>query len=314
MRQRFYKRWLLGTMGALIGLCVTFVVVALFLANGKIDQLYMKFTSPRQHSLILGTSRASIGIMPDLFTGSDLDFEKPMYNYGFTFPVSPYGPAYLKAVKAKLDTNTKNGLFILEVNPGALSYDRTKGDKIESFRENGMLLDEMKTFNKKPNIEYLWNHYYDPYYKILINNLQRKTKHFTHEDGWIEITVPMDDFNIKRRQKSIIDQYSDYLENYYEVSEIRVEYLRKIIEYLSAHGTVLLVRLPVSAEMYEIETKFMPEFDGVIEDVARETGCKFFNFAKVSGKYQTYDGHHIYKSYAPPANEEIIAFIKEHCF
>lgn len=307
---KFYKRWLLSTLTIFLLLIITYILLSLIIANGKIDQLYLKVATPKQSSLVLGTSRASIGIMPQIFNESDLSFEKPLFNFGFTFPVSPYGPYYLKAIKAKLDPDTKNGIFLLEVNPGSLSFDRTKGDEVKNFREKGMLLDTIKSVDKKPNIDYLINHYYDPYYKIFIRNLY-KGPYLVHNDGWLEVTCPIDDFNIKRRSREIVKKYATYLKSYYKLSEIRIDYFKQTINLLNKHGRVFLVRLPVSKEMYDAEIKYMAHFDSVLENIAAETGCHYLNLAVESGNHLNYDGHHLYKTTAPKVNEKILTFIKE---
>src|SRR4051812_33254984 len=93
---------------------VPFLVYVTYFSNGKSDYFYLRFTTPPQPSLILGTSRAAQGLQPSVFNESNLAFAKPMFNFSFANNISPYGPIYLNAIKKKVSTASKNGLFILE--------------------------------------------------------------------------------------------------------------------------------------------------------------------------------------------------------
>lgn len=89
------------------------IAVGLFLAflsqaDGSTDPFYIRFTTPQQESLILGTSRAAQGLQPKVFDSiSSLD----IYNYAFTIGHSPYGKTYLNSIKKKIRENTKNGVL-----------------------------------------------------------------------------------------------------------------------------------------------------------------------------------------------------------
>ena len=85
-----------------------------FLANGTTDEYYLRFTTERQRSMILGGSRAAQGLHPDILNaraGADR-FEGPLYGFAFTIAHSPYGPAYLHAIVEKLDPRGKRYFWI----------------------------------------------------------------------------------------------------------------------------------------------------------------------------------------------------------
>ena len=79
--------------------------------NGFVDPHYLKFASPKQSSMILGTSRSSLGLCPEVFKENGF---AEMYNYSFTIVESPWGEDYFESITRKLDTIRKmERLFLL---------------------------------------------------------------------------------------------------------------------------------------------------------------------------------------------------------
>ena len=88
-------RKFLFRIGVSLTMAITiYGLTAVFFANGRIDPFYLLFTTPAQHSLILGNSRAAQGIVPSIVGASlePLDFQGEPFNYSFTLSTSPYGP------------------------------------------------------------------------------------------------------------------------------------------------------------------------------------------------------------------------------
>ena len=117
-------RLLLLAVAGLLGATLLAPVVL----KGGVDAFYGRFTSPPAGSLVLGTSRAAQGIRPAVLTARlGGQFEGPVLNYAFTLTHSPYGPAYLRSIQRKLRPETKNGLFIVAVDPWSLSLTGPEG-------------------------------------------------------------------------------------------------------------------------------------------------------------------------------------------
>ena len=75
-----------------------FLSVFLF-AGGKSDSYYLRFTSPRQHSMIIGTSKAAQDLQPSIMDPIVFPDEKDaFYNYSFNIIDSPFGYIYLKSI------------------------------------------------------------------------------------------------------------------------------------------------------------------------------------------------------------------------
>jgi len=57
-------------------------------ADGNTDPFYIRFTTPKQASLILGTSRAAQGLQPAVINEIG---KTQLFNYAFTLGQSPFG-------------------------------------------------------------------------------------------------------------------------------------------------------------------------------------------------------------------------------
>ena len=166
-----------------VSLVIVFVIFIFFQADGYSDPFYLRFTSPRQNAMILGTSRAAQGLQPQIFKealGVDI------YNYSFTAKHSPYGPVYLNSIKKKLNVEGKEELFILAIDPWSISSLSDDPDNITSFRELDGCLANTEQVCRKPNFQYLLNNFDNLYYEILFKDKQM----LLHENGWLEISIP----------------------------------------------------------------------------------------------------------------------------
>lgn len=256
--------------------------------DGKTDSFYLKFTSPRQKNLILGTSRAAQGLQPAEFNRI---LQKKFYNYAFTIAHSPYGPIYLKSIMSKLNQLEKNGIYILEVNPWSISSKTTNPDDSIHFREVNLCIANTTFVNCNPNFQYLYKNYSGNYYKLLLNNEHE----YLHPDGWLEITIDMDSASVEERRKKKLSMYrNEHLPNF-KFSNLRLEYLKKSVRFLKKHGKVYLVRLPVHTEMLKIENKFMPDFNLKIMNIVDSTSCVYFDLTNIDVPLIYTDGNHLYK-------------------
>ena len=148
-----------------IGILSSYIFLGFF-ADGYTDPFYLRFTSPKQKSLIIGTSRAAQGIRPSIMD-SVLDakrFNIPIYNFAFTILHSPYGKTYYNAIDSKLVKDNFNGLFIVAVDPWSISLRTNLNYDIESKKE----LSKLIYFNMNPNYDYLMNAYKSSMFNLLL--------------------------------------------------------------------------------------------------------------------------------------------------
>src|SRR5690606_33715130 len=153
------------------------VVVVFLFANGKIDPYYLRFTTPKKHSLVVGNSRAAQGIMPHILDSclNELKFDGPLFNYSFTISTTPHGPHYLESIKRKLDKRSRNGLFILSVDPWSISGDaKIEVDHPRLYSDAKRIPNNMRFVNINPNWEYLFRNYDKAWGSMILKNMERK--------------------------------------------------------------------------------------------------------------------------------------------
>lgn len=280
----------------------------LSLVDGYSDPFYLRFTTPKQHNLLLGTSRAAQGLVPAVF---DEQLHKKFYNYSFTIGHSPYGPVYLESIKRKLDEDEKDGIFILAVDPWSISSTSVNPNDSTKFRELDRCLDNTKIVDMNPNFIYLRENFGGNYYKLLYPK-KRSDKYsvFLHNDGWLEVTLPMDSAEVNRRVLKKMKIYRENNLKKFKYSSFRLNYLQKTIIFLRKQGKVYLVRLPVHPKMIKIENELMPNFEDLINEVVPLSNG-YLNMTLENNLYMCTDGNHLYKESGKEASKNIAIWIKQ---
>lgn len=271
------------------------ITAVFFIADGRSDSYYTRFTTSRQHSLIIGTSRAAQGLQPAVFNEVLYkDNTHHFFNYSFSLFDSPFGSAYLESIKRKLDPAVKDGIFIVAVDPWAISGPIENPNDSTGFTEKKSFMGKTTQVNTKPNFAYLIESYSEPYINIV-------RKHFSnndlilHKDGWLEVVVSMDSAAVAQRLEN---KLKDYRTNYlpkYKFSSVRRDYLIKTISFLQSHGKVYLVRLPAQQQIFKMEDELMPGFDNTINEIALKQQVGYLNFKNMENNYQYVDGNHLYQ-------------------
>jgi hypothetical protein len=293
---------------------VTSILGIFCLADGSTDPFYEKVASPKQSSLIIGTSRSSQGIRPDVIENifSQNGQELKLFNFSFTHSHSPYGPVYLNSIKNKLQDSSDPDLFIVAIDPWSISAKIEAPDDISEFRENSLFLNQLSSVGQHPNVEYLLFHYGRPYYEIIeYRFIKKNLKARVHSDGWLEISVPMDKKNADSR---LTKKYRHYVKNHLSklsLSHVRVEYLFKTIAFLKTKGNVYLVRLPVHKKFEELEKQFMPDFESFADSIATELNVPYLSLMERNSEFQYTDGNHLYKESAAIVSKIIANWIIE---
>jgi hypothetical protein len=283
------------------------LVLAIFLlllsnADGYTDSFYKRFTTKKQDNLILGTSRGAQGLQPIIFQEI---LAKNILNYSFTLKQSPFGPVYLNSIKKKLNSDTKDGIFIVTVDPWSISSNTKNTNDVDNFEENSLCLGNTSIVNMNPNFEYLLKNLSGKYYTVICPS----TNSFLHDDGWLEITIPMDSFSISKRLEKKINDYRINNLPFFHFSTLRLDYLKKTIELLKLHGKVYMVRLPIHPKMFEIELKLLPEFNKIISPIAKMTNG-YLDMSNENNCFQYTDGNHLYKKSGQLVSKKIAEWIK----
>lgn len=264
------------------------ILIIMMRADGYTDPFYVRFTTPKQQNMILGTSRAAQGLQPEVF---EKILKKEINNFAFTIAHSPFGEVYFESVKRK--HNKKNdGLFIIAVDPWSISSWCSSPNDLSQFRENKLCLNKTRIVDMNPNVFYILDNLSGKYKDILFN---KNPYMFLHNDGWLEIS------NIKMDSISVADRVSSKIETYrYEhlpktnFSSTRLQYLIKTVCYLKEYGDVYLVRLPIHEKMMEIEKELMPDFDSKIKE-AIDLSDGYLDMTPQNSLFNYTDGNHLYK-------------------
>lgn len=297
------KKFLIQSFTFIALTCSLFLFL-LSLADGSTDPFYLRFTSPKQSNLILGTSRSAQGLQPSIFSDR---LEQSFYNYSFTIAHSPYGPAYYSSIMKKIDPSTKNGIFILTVDPWSICSKSEQPNDSSAFGENTLCVGNTAMVNSSPNFEYLLKNLKGKYYAALTGDAESGM--FLHDDGWLEVSIPMDSIATKNRRTKKIKEYKNENLPHFHFSSVRNQYLEKTIHSLKAHGNVYIVRLPIDPEILKIENTLMPDFDQKI-DAAIALSDGYLDLTKKTNNYTFTDGNHLHKSSGREVSEFIASWIK----
>lgn len=294
------KQFIIYILSFSLIVVITFICI-LSLADGRTDAFYLRFTTPVQSNLIIGTSRAAQGLQPAVFNAKFGD--RKFYNYAFTVAQSPFGSVYLNSIKKKLDTTVKDAIFIVTVDPWSICSKTKNPNDSSHFRENALALQSTTHVNTKPNYQYLIHQLSGKYHKILF---PFASKSFLHDDGWLEISLKMDASSIANRTKRRLKTYKETVIPSHNFSTLRLEYLIKTIQFLKRYGSVYLVRLPVSVGMFDLEMAFMPDFDSKIQR-AISLSDGYNDLTLLNETYVYTDGNHLYKN----SGKEVSNFIAD---
>jgi hypothetical protein len=273
-------------------ICLSILSYILIKYGGNVDYFYEKFTTPKAKSMIIGDSRSFQGIQPKVINAylKDKDISLPVLNYSFTIAQALIGPLYNKSILKKLDPSSTNGIFIISLTPEMLASHSDYNNKKGEFREAGQPPHNMRFVSTNPNYEYVLKNLSLFHFKGVF---RQKSK--LHKDGWLEET------NLPKNKQTLDDWKNKQLLTFLkkikqlELSSIRIASLDQLINNLSNHGQVILIRMPISRDFLEYEDRYFPNFSLVVDSIAKKNNVRYINFTMHNKTYTTYDGHHLDK-------------------
>lgn len=290
-----------------LGLLSILMMGVFYAAGGHADGLYLKFATPRQSSMILGTSKAAQGLHPSVF--NEVFKRNDMFNYSFTVIHSPYGPVYLESIKNKLDKSTTGGIFILTVDPHSIASRSEDPNDISNFRENQSAVGQIENVTANPNLDYLINHYPEQYIYLLTRRIKYVSQGEVHPDGWVATNMTSEKEAVALRTKLKIIDYKELVKTF-EFSDVRLAYLEKTINYLKQYGSVYMVRLPVVGPILELENSIIPDFEKKIQALSSRLNIPYLNLAENLEAYSYDDGNHLDEASGKAASRDIALWIQ----
>ncbi|MGU3374211.1 hypothetical protein [Chryseobacterium sp. M5A1_1a] len=294
------KRFLIKIVPYFVAVLIVLAILGSY-ADGNTDDNYMHFAVKKPQNIILGDSRGSQGVVPEILKGKlSVGFD----NFSLNIVESPYGQVYFKALKRKLDPETKNGIFILTVNPWSLALNKNI-KKEKDFPEEHSPLNDMHFYDWSPNYEYLLKHYTRSWFKIYTERAEAgRSNTFLHDDGWLEVTVSMNADSVAARTKEKEIFYKGMAKGV-AFSPERLRAFNEIINYLRTKGSVYIVRIPTSKALTTIESEEYPHFSKLLQDIAHKQNVKAFDFSKNYADYDYTDGNHMYKESSKKLTSQI---------
>ncbi|HMC97386.1 MAG TPA: hypothetical protein VKG92_07035 [Flavobacteriales bacterium] len=272
------------------------VLAILLKLDGRTDERYLRYTTPPQTSLILGSSRAAIGLRPhvlDSVLGAE-GHDIHSYNFSFAIGFSSYGPAYYGTISRKLDPTARNGVFILSVDPWTISCRKDKPPSNDRAEDATSSIGHVRSVSADPNIDYLLNIYDHPLLTILLPD-QRPKEYAARvgDDGLLEMEVSMQPAEVERRTIRKVKEYREDRLPLARPSALRLGYLGLTIDLLKEHGTVVLVRMPVSSGIQAVEDRLMPGFSATMARMADERQVRFIDLYNAPDEWTFIDGDHL---------------------
>ena len=212
----------------------------------------------------------------------------PIFNYAFTFGEIAYGDYYLESIKRKLEPNTNNGLFILEVNPWLLTERETDNFKNNVFFEACSPPHNMQFPNSNPNFEYFLKNIKNTHFTTIF-----KRKSRLHDDGFFEDhNIPSDSIAIAQANKNREKDYIGFTKKH-KISAYRIKKLEQTIQFLVPHGKVILLRMPNAPKFDQIENKFWKNFDNDMKLMASKNSAFYLNYTLKPKRFDFFDGIHL---------------------
>lgn len=290
----------------------TYFIAVRKVTQGPVDHYYSKFTY-KSGSIIIGLSRTIFGVAPSVIEREFNNINKPVLNFGFDRARSPFGETLLNSIKHKIDTSSKNGLYIISVSPASFFITNSKNENAIINMEKGM--DKMTQFNSNPNYEYIRKYYEEPLYKGLYDGKISLKK--AHKDGWVEFksnlggNYSVSEKQIKYWKEETLLGYKQVAENQVK-SEYRIKKFNELISFLKKFGSVIIVRLPLDNDFIILENSFWKTFDIDIDIITKKHNIPYFNYSTSDKKYDTFDGSHLFGYSAKEFTKDLCDDIKSY--
>ncbi len=284
------------------GVVLTYLLILrLGVSSIKDHQDYKKLFSPSQNSMIIGTSRAAklnASIMSKELRNQIS--KSGILNYAFNLGMSPYGTLYNESIFSHVNFMSKeNGFFFVCIDPWALSEKKDLINQPKKFRETRTSIN----FNREQNlasIKYFLENYSKPYYNLFLPSKKQYQK---------RIKRPDKDF-IKNHLIAKINRYKRVHFFDQEISKVRLNSLKFLINELSKKGKVYLVKLPISNEMISLEKKFCPDFDSLITSHLAIPEMNLIDFYPYSNLFLYPDGNHLWQEDADKVSQIIADIVR----
>jgi hypothetical protein len=262
-------------------------VIAGYHMNGDTDPNYMRLTPNTNTGLVIGTSRAAQAICP-----SDINDHIGMFNAAFSLYTSPYGEVYYNFVMKVLNQDRFDQFFVLCVDPWSLSICKGDNKGEDKWPELQRFL-ARSNFITYPNWSFILDQYDRGWGNIIMEHYRPTADMFLHQNGWLEVKRKYDASKSEKYRAGKLRNYRNEIYSLNKPSKERMIWLKKMIAELKKKGTVLMIRIPVHTDFFEMEHSFWPSFESEMYDVAMHEGITFWSPKELNEQLIFNDGHHM---------------------
>lgn len=268
----------LGITSVLIFVTVIWAIVTF--CGGKLDPFFLRLRTEHNGGLVIGTSRAAQSLEPQYI--DDVD-----YNFAFTIFHSPFDNDYYQLIKKFHKSKNTTYKHVVCVDPWSLfSY---AGDKYENTNPGfaGNIHSSVILFSWLYLIKYVKLKGFDFLY----------ARDYVSQSGRYVVDIGDSEYREEkdRRLKAKIESYQKketFVKGIY--SKTREKNLMNIIKFLNKSGSVCLIRLPVSEEMFQLENRMCPEFSNLMKDISTKMDVDYFDLTNRNREFRYTDGNHIW--------------------
>lgn len=244
--------------------------------------------------MILGNSKAGQNLIPSIINSKiQKVFDEPLYNFSFSLYDSPYGELYTQIIKRKLKKNAGKSLFIVTVDPWAISGPKGSPNDPSTFEESKKYLRDVLLVDIKPNPFFFYKHFEKSFYEVLIQRL-KPGKTIIHNDGWWETEDFTDSLIVLERTNHLIKSYTEYAKMH-EFSDNRLSALSNLLKTLKEKGDVVILRLPLTEPIFEIENRAIPDFNIMMNEISISNNIPYLDLNFLANELFFEDGLHLDK-------------------
>lgn len=281
MKGFLYKLMVFGAIAILTH------VVAGYHMNGETDTNYLRFTPSKNAGLIMGNSRAAQAICPD-----DIKSHDGLFNAGFALNTSPYGEVYRTYLMKQLNEDQKNQFFVFCVDPWSLSSPMNQETGEDVWVEQSKFIATTQTI-ANPNWEFIIEQYGYGWGNIIREHYRPTSGMYLHKNGWLEVKREYNEDRAAKRRSEKLAGYKNEVFVSNHPSAARKASLKKLIREMKKRGRVLMVRIPVHPDFFELEQAFWPGFESEMIEIAVQEGITFWSPKELNKQLKFNDGHHM---------------------
>lgn len=268
------------------------------------DNNLIRLFPQTNNGLIAGTSRSAQGIDPNKLSEHCTRLEG-LFNFSFNVTDSPWSKQYRRAINWQSEhTQSQSPTFILSVDPWSLRNDTEEPSQFLNAASDSKLITTLRYALTTPPLTTISDK------KEISKAIADRIRRFKWNEpdtlpgltsaGWLANTRFRDS---SFTQWAIVDRINLYRAQYPRTTkwptELSMSSLTESIELLTKQfpeGQIILLRMPTTVEMQDLEQETFPEFNTIMVGLALNNDIPYIDANGFSESFRFNDAHHLYHS------------------